>query len=85
MDEMMDRSPMMEQENELLESGLGVDLGANGLSLAAGANRGTVRSTTPNITYGHPSRGMIRTSSEVVQHGHRKGKAQIQGKEVRGG
>lgn len=60
MDEAMERSPMMEQENELLETGLGVDLGANGLSLSAGANRGTVRSTTPNVTYGHPSRGGTR-------------------------
>ncbi len=62
MDESLDRSPMMEGENKLLESGLGVDLGANGLSLAAGANVGTVRSDTPNVTYGHPSRGMIRAS-----------------------
>ena len=60
MDEAMERSPMMDQENKLLESRLGVDLGANGLSLAAGANRGTVRSTTPNVTYGHPSRGNVR-------------------------
>jgi len=66
MDEAMERSPMMEQENELLESGLGVDLGANGLSLAAGANVGTVRSTTPNVTYGHPSRGQIRASNDDV-------------------
>lgn len=64
MDQALERSPMMEQENELLESGLGVDLGANGLSLSAGANRGTVRSTTPNVTYGHPSRGQIRASSD---------------------
>ena len=53
-------SPMLEGENKLLETGLGVDLGANGLSLASGANVGSVRSDTPNITYGHPSRGMIR-------------------------
>ena len=64
MDEMMERSPMMEGENKLLESGLGVDIGANGLSLAAGANVGSVRSTTPNVTYGHPSRGQIRASSD---------------------
>ena len=61
-DDEIGRSPMMEQENGLLESGLGVDLGANGLSMAAGANVGTVRSTTPNVTYGHPSRGRIRAS-----------------------
>ena len=60
MDEMIERSPMMESENKLLESRLGVDLGANGLSLAAGSNVGSVRSTTPNVTYGHPSRGNVR-------------------------
>jgi hypothetical protein len=64
MDEMMERSPMMEQENTLLETGLGVDLGANGLSLSAGANVGSVRSDTANVTYGHPSRGRIRASKE---------------------
>ncbi len=52
MDEMMERSPMMEQENQLLESGLGVDQGANGLSIAAGANVGSVRSDTANVRYG---------------------------------
>ena len=52
MDEMMERSPMMEGENKLLESGLGVDLGANGLSIASGANVGSVRSTTPNVRSG---------------------------------
>ncbi len=80
MDEMMERSPMLEQENELLESGLGVDLGANGLSLAAGANVGTVRSTTPNVTYGHPSRGMVRTSSEVVQQDIEKARRKYKGR-----
>ena len=80
MDEMMERSPMMEQENELLESGLGVDLGAKGLSLSAGANVGTVRSDTANITYGHPSRGMIRTSSEVVQQDIEKGRRKYKGR-----
>jgi hypothetical protein len=63
-DDELGRSPMMEQENNLLESGLGVDLGANGLSMSAGANVGTVRSDTANVTYGHPSRGRIRASSD---------------------
>ena len=61
-EESLERSPMMENENKLLETGLGVDLGAKGLSLAAGANVGSVRSDTANVTYGHPSRGMIRAS-----------------------
>ena len=52
MDEMVLRSPRFEEENKLLESRLGVDLGARGLSLAAGANRGPARSDTPYVTYG---------------------------------
>lgn len=52
MDDMIERSPRFEEENRLLESGLGVDLGANGLSLSAGAHRGSVRSDTPYVTYG---------------------------------
>lgn len=52
MDDMIERSPRFEEENKLLESGLGVDLGARGLSLAAGANRGPARSDTPYVTYG---------------------------------
>ena len=61
-DQEIGRSPMMENENQLLESRLGVDIGANGLSASAGANVGSVRSDTPNITFGHPSRGAIRAS-----------------------
>jgi len=61
-DEQLERSPMMEDENKLLETGLGVDIGANGLSASAGAHVGSVRSGTANVTYGHPSRGAIRAS-----------------------
>lgn len=59
-------NPMLEQENKMLESGLGVDIGANGLSISAGRNVGSVRSDTPFITYGHPSRGAIRTSHDTA-------------------
>ena len=52
MDDAVLRSPRFEEENKLLESRLGVDLGARGLSLAAGANRGPARSDTPYVTYG---------------------------------
>ena len=52
MDDVVMRSPRFEEENKLLESGLGVDLGARGLSLAVGANRGPARSDTPYVTYG---------------------------------
>ncbi len=52
MDEMIERSPRFEEENKLLETGLGADIGARGLSIAAGANRGPVRSDTPYVNYG---------------------------------
>ena len=52
MDDVVTRSPRFDEENKLLESGLGVDLGARGLSLAVGANRGPARSDTPYVTYG---------------------------------
>ena len=52
MDDAVLRSPRFEEETKLLESRLGVDLGARGLSLAAGANRGPARSDTPYVTYG---------------------------------
>ena len=86
MDNAIDRSPMMESENKLLESGLGVDLGAAGLSLAAGANVGTVRSDTPHVSYGHPSRGrmMVRTSHDVVFSDILKGRRKYKGRRYQG-
>lgn len=76
----LDSNPMIEGENKLLESGLGVDLGANGLSISAGANRGTVRSDTPFVTYGHPSRGMVRTSHERITSDLLKGRRKYKGR-----
>jgi len=52
-DDVLGRNPMMEQEQTMLESGLGVDMGnRNGLGLSAGANVGSVRSTGPNVKFG---------------------------------
>ena len=86
MDSATDRSPMMESENKLLESGLGVDLGADGLSESAGANVGTVRSDTPHVSYGHPSRGrmMVRTSYDVVFSDILKGRRKYKGRRYQG-
>jgi len=86
MDSAIDRSPMMESENKLLESGLGVDLGAYGLSIAAGANVGTVRSDTPHVSYGHPSRGrpMVRTSHDTVFSDILKGRRKYKGRRYQG-
>lgn len=52
-DDTLGRTPMTERDNQLLESGLGVDMGqmANGGSLAAGANVGPIRSPTGQISY----------------------------------
>ena len=85
-DSTLERSPMMESENKLLESGLGVDLGANGLSLAAGANVGSVRSDTPHVSYGHPSRGrmMVRTSHDIIFSDILKGRRKYKGRRYQG-
>lgn len=52
-DEEISRSPQGDGTNELLESGLGVDMGlaARGISQAAGANVGPIRSPTGQISY----------------------------------
>ena len=52
-DEEISRSPQGEGSSELLESALGVDMGlaARGISQAAGANVGPIRSPTGQISY----------------------------------
>tara|TARA_R110000744_G_scaffold294729_3_gene404924 strand:+ start:1106 stop:2335 length:1230 start_codon:yes stop_codon:yes gene_type:complete len=52
-DEEISRSPQGEGSNELLESGLGVDMGlaGRGISQAIGANVGPIRSPTGQISY----------------------------------
>ena len=53
-DEEISRQPMREGASTLLESGLGVDMGlaARGISQAAGANVGPIRSDTANVRFG---------------------------------
>jgi len=52
-DDVLDRTPQMDGMQQLLESGLGVDMGqmANGGSLSAGANAGPIRSPGGQISY----------------------------------
>lgn len=52
-DDVLGRTPMTDGMQQLLESGMGVDMGlmANGGSLAAGANAGPIRSPTGQISY----------------------------------
>jgi len=52
-DDILGRTPQNDGMQQLLESGLGVDMGqmANGGSLAAGANAGPIRSPTGQISY----------------------------------
>ena len=59
-------NPMLEQENKMLESGLGVDIGANGLSISAGRNVGSVRSDTPFITYGRQPKSATKRRASAV-------------------
>lgn len=50
-DESLNRSPIMEQEQQMLESGM-IDMNRGGLGISAGANVGSVRSEGPNVKFG---------------------------------
>jgi len=51
-DDTLGRSPQFEQEQRMLEAGVGMDLNRNGIGLSNGMNAGSVRSEGPNIKYG---------------------------------
>lgn len=74
------RSPRMQDENKLLETGLGVDKGASGIGLSMGGSQGPVRSDTANIRFGVQSAGAVRTSTEVVYSDLLKGKKRYKGR-----
>ena len=67
MSDVIERSPRFEDENKLLESRLGVDLGARGLSFSAGAHRGTVRSDTPYVNYGRGTTNSFGKSESLLK------------------
>jgi hypothetical protein len=52
--EVLNGTPMMEQESELLESAMGVDMGhaSNGIGISQGANVGPVRREGPGLIFG---------------------------------
>ena len=52
--EILERNPQAEQESELLESGLGIDMGhaSNGIGISQGANVGPVRREGPGMIFG---------------------------------
>lgn len=51
-DDTLGRSPQFEQEQTMLEAGVGLDLNRNGIGLSSGMNAGSVRSEGSNIKYG---------------------------------
>jgi hypothetical protein len=51
-DDVLGRSPQFEQEQTMLEAGVGLDLNRNGIGLSNGMNAGSVRSEGPNVKYG---------------------------------
>lgn len=51
-DDVLARSPQFEQEQRMLEAGVGMSLDRNGVGLASGRNAGSVRSEGPNVKYG---------------------------------
>ena len=52
--EMLNETPMLEDESRLLETGLGVDMGhmSRGIGISAGANLGPVRREGPGLIFG---------------------------------
>lgn len=52
--EMLNETPMLEDESRLLETGLGVDMGhmSNGIGISTGANLGPVRREGPGLIFG---------------------------------
>jgi hypothetical protein len=51
-DDALGRSPQFEQEQQMLEAGVGMDLNRNGIGLSNGMNAGSVRSEGPNVKFG---------------------------------
>lgn len=51
-DDTLGRSPQFEQEQTMLEAGVGMDLNRNGIGLSNGMNAGSVRSEGPNVKFG---------------------------------
>ena len=51
-DDTLGRSPQFEQEQRMLEAGVGMDLNRNGIGLSNGFNAGSVRTEGPNVKYG---------------------------------
>lgn len=51
-DDTLGRSPQFEQEQRMLEAGVGMDLNRNGIGLSNGMNAGSVRSEGPNVKFG---------------------------------
>jgi len=51
-DDVLARSPQFEQEQRMLEAGVGMSLDRNGVGISSGRNAGSVRSEGPNVKYG---------------------------------
>ena len=71
--EILNRNPQSEQEGELLESGLGIDMGhaSNGIGISQGADVGPVRREGPGLIFGRSSDTTPVFLSDIVK-GKRK-------------
>jgi hypothetical protein len=79
-DDVLGRSPQFEQEQMMLEAGVGLDLNRNGIGLSNGMNAGSVRSEGPNIKYGQSNSvvpAMLGKSDSLV-----KGKRRYKGRHM---
>jgi len=68
-DDTLGRSPQFEQEQKMIEAGIGLDLNRNGIGLSNGFNAGSVRSEGPNIKFGGSSSLVPRMLGKAVKDG----------------
>jgi hypothetical protein len=68
-DDTLGRSPQFEQEQRMLEAGVGMDLNRNGIGLSNGMNAGSVRSEGPNIKYGQSNSVVPAMLGKAIKDG----------------
>ena len=68
-DDTLGRSPQFEQEQKMIEAGIGLDLNRNGIGLSNGFNAGSVRSEGPNIKFGGSNTLVPRMLGKSIKDG----------------
>lgn len=68
-DDTLGRSPQFEQEQTMLEAGVGMDLNRNGIGLSNGINAGSVRTEGSNVKFGQSNTLMPYTLGKAIKDG----------------